>query len=48
MVLFKWMPGMGKSIKTEVDQRLLGPEGKEEEGVIDMTFHLEVMKMFMN
>lgn len=40
------MPGIGKSIKTKVDQWLLGPEGKEEEGVIDMAFHLEVMKIF--
>ena len=27
------MPGIGKSIKTKVDQWLLGPEGKEEEGI---------------
>ena len=39
------MSGIGKSIKTEVDQWLLGPEQKEEEGVRDMAFHLEVMKI---
>ena len=42
------MPSTGKSIKTKLDQWLLGPRGRDEEGVIDMGFHPGVVKIFWN